>query len=131
MEKILVVDDQESILMVVQTVLARQNYTVITARNGRDALEKLALMPDMDLIITDIIMPDIDGLQLISTVHKLYPEIKIIAMSGGGSRVGAEIYLKEACQLGVAHVLTKPFVLNELVDVVEKTLSGMRGSMEM
>lgn len=125
MERILVVDDEEGITTVVQTVLTRRNYTVVTARNGRDALEKLTLAP-IDLIITDMIMPDIDGLHLIPEIHRLCPKVKIIAMSGGGTRFGADMYLKEARRLGATHLLTKPFLLNELVDLVAKTLAETR-----
>lgn len=130
MERILVVDDEAGITMVIRTVLTRRNYTVITARNGRDALEKLSLTP-VDLVITDMIMPNIDGLHLIPEIHRRLPNVKIIAMSGGGSRFGADLYLKEARHLGATHLLTKPFLISELADLVEKTLAESRSAADM
>jgi DNA-binding NtrC family response regulator len=122
MERILVVDDATGITTVIKEMLTRHNYTVITARNGRDALEKLVLGP-VDLVITDMIMPDIDGMHLIPEIHRQLPKVRIIAMSGGGERFGSDLYLKEARRLGAAHLLTKPFLMNELLDLVQRTLA--------
>lgn len=128
MERILVVDDEAGITTVINAVLTRQNYTVITARNGRDALEKLSLGP-VDLVVTDMVMPDIDGMHLIPEIHRLLPRVRIIAMSGGGDKFGSELYLKEACRLGASHILNKPFLMNELTDLVKQTLAeGPRDS---
>jgi two-component system cell cycle sensor histidine kinase/response regulator CckA len=122
MERILVVDDEAGITTVINAALTRQHYTVITARNGRDALEKLSLGP-VDLVITDMIMPDFDGLHLIPEIHRLLPRVRIIAMSAGGDRFSSDTYLKEAKRLGAAHLLAKPFLINELVALVKKTLT--------
>jgi two-component system cell cycle sensor histidine kinase/response regulator CckA len=122
MEHILVVDDEEGITMVVKAALTRENYTVITARNGRDALEKLALGP-VDMVITDMIMPDIDGLHLIQEIRQQLPRVRIIAMSGGSERFGSDPYLKEARRLGATQILGKPFLMNELIELVKRMLA--------
>ena len=122
MSRILVVDDEAGITTVIREVLTRQHYTVITARNGREALEKLLLGP-VDLVITDMIMPDVNGLHLIPEIHRQLPRVRIIAMSGGGDYILPSSCLKQAEQLGAAHVLRKPFMINELSALVEQTLS--------
>lgn len=121
MSRILVVDDEAGITTVINAVLTRANYTVITARNGKEALEKLDLGP-VDLVVTDLIMPEMDGLHLILEIQKRIPKVKIIAMSGGGHEAGPGFYLKDAQALGAAHLLAKPFMLNELVALVKSTL---------
>ncbi len=123
MAHILVVDDETGITMIIKELLVRLNYDVLTAKSGKEALEKLSLGP-VDLLITDIVMPDMDGLELITEVQRTLPKVRIIAMSGGGDKLGPGDYLKDAKRLGAAYCLTKPFMLNELAAVVSKALSG-------
>ena len=92
-------------------------FEVYSTNNGKQALE-LINRSDIDLLITDIIMPDQDGLELIKEVQKKYPSIKILAMSGGGSH-----NLKIAEFFGASYVLNKPFGMDELTSAIYKVLS--------
>ncbi|MDX8398748.1 MAG: response regulator [Gallionellaceae bacterium] len=84
--------------------------------DGREALEYL-LKNSVELIITDIIMPDVEGIGLILSVSENYPELPVIAISGGG-RIGTPEYLDMACELGAVHALRKPFENEELIAAV-------------
>lgn len=121
MARILVVDDETGIITVLKEMLLRLGYEVLTAGGGNEALEKLSI-GGIDLVITDIVMPDIDGLELISNIQSLYPRIKVIAISGGGAQDGPETYLHDAKELGAARCLTKPFMLKELANMVKDLL---------
>ncbi|HNX52122.1 MAG TPA: response regulator [Pontiellaceae bacterium] len=123
MAHILVVDDEEGITMVIKEMLVRLKYDVLTAKNGKEALEKLKLGP-VELLITDIVMPDMDGLELIEEVQRTLPKVKIIAISGGGNKFYPGDYLNRAKELGAVYCLPKPFMLNELAAVVAKALSS-------
>ncbi len=121
MQRILVVDDEPGITKVLRELLTHLKYTVVTACNGRDALEKLALGP-VDLMITDILMPEMDGLQLIAEVRKSNPTLKIVAISGGGKEGGPGGYLREAQELGAVRSIAKPFMLSELSALIKELL---------
>ncbi len=90
-----------------RATLAELGYTVTEARNGKESLALHKSNP-ADLVITDLIMPEKEGIETISELLSLQPELKIIAMSGDG-RVSAKDYLPIAKWLGAARVLTKPF----------------------
>jgi len=122
MARILVVDDETGIIAVLKEMLLRLHHEVLTAANGTDALGKLSL-GGVDLMITDIVMPDMDGLELIATVQSLYPKLKVIAISGGGAQEGPEGYLRDAKELGALLCLTKPFMLKELSSAVKDLLN--------
>ncbi len=121
MARILVVDDESGIITVLKDMLLRLGYEVLTACNGNEALEKLSV-GGVDLVVTDIVMPDVDGLELISNIQSLYPRLKMIAISGGGAQEGPEAYLRDAKELGAARCLTKPFMLKELASMVQDLL---------
>ncbi|QHI70592.1 response regulator [Tichowtungia aerotolerans] len=121
MARILVVDDETGIITILKEMLLKLGYEVLTASGGNEALEKLSI-GGVDLVVTDIVMPDIDGLELISNIQSMYPEIKIIAISGGGAQEGPETYLRDAKELGAARCLTKPFMLKELASMVQELL---------
>jgi CheY-like chemotaxis protein len=122
MAHILVVDDEAGITTVIKEMLTRLHYDVLTAQNGKEALEKLSLGP-VDLVITDIIMPEMDGIDLIMAIQRTFPRVRIIAMSGGGAEAGPKAYLKNAKQIGAAYCLPKPFMLNQLATTVSMALS--------
>jgi DNA-binding response OmpR family regulator len=83
--KILIIDDSEEILNTYKKFFTKKNYSVITASNGLDGLKILQTgANDFDLIITDIVMPNISGVGIISIVKKKFPEILIIAITGWG-----------------------------------------------
>jgi CheY-like chemotaxis protein len=116
MKRILIADDDESLRRLFVRVLTRAGYDVGEAVDGMDALEKCWLSPP-DLLITDLIMPRKEGCETIALIRQRFPEVRIIAMSGGG-RGSAVDYLKIAERFGAARVLAKPFSGTELVEAV-------------
>ena len=127
-KKILLVDDEESIRTMVRMVLGEENYSFDEASNGSEALSIMEEKP-FDLIITDVIMPDCDGIELVTTVRKKLPDIKVIVMSGGG-RVRADHYLDLAEKLGASRVFEKPFNTAELRETVSELLSETGSAVE-
>ncbi len=108
--KILIIDDSEEILNTYKKFFIKKNYSVATASNGLDGLKILQTEPnDFDLIITDIVMPNISGVGIISIVKKKFPEILIIAITGWGEHPGMLASEAEADL-----VLEKPIDLMEL-----------------
>ena len=123
MVKVLVADDEDMVRMVVKQTLAKAGIDVIEASNGREALEMQANDP-ADVVITDIIMPEQEGIETIVQLRKDYPDLPIIAMSGGG-RIGATDYLQAAREFGARHILEKPFDRKELLLAVQDCLGTL------
>ena len=121
MATILLIDDDEAFRSMVRRALQRVGYTVIEAENGNAALEMLT-GASVDLVITDILMPEKDGIETIMAVRRTQPEIKIIAMSGGG-RMRPEGYLDVAKDLGAVCVLNKPFDNESLFAAIKDALN--------
>jgi DNA-binding response OmpR family regulator len=118
---ILVVEDDSALRRLVTTVLSRRNFSVAEAADGGQALDVLSTTA-FDLVITDILMPEIEGLELVRYVRARHPSAKVMAVSGGGSHLVS--YTQLAKELGADEVLAKPFTPAELVAVVERLLSG-------
>lgn len=118
---ILIVDDEAELCEVMDQVLSSQGYKVARAADGLEASRAIA-HEHFDMVITDLIMPEKDGIQLISEMRKKHPEVRIVAMSGGG-HVPREQYLRIARGLGAHAVLEKPFTNQALLDLVSQTLS--------
>ena len=116
--KILVIDDDCNLRELITEVL-QEKYTVIQANNGKKGLEILDNDSSIDLIITDIIMPDVDGIEVVYHIKKNYPHIKVLAISGGG-RYGTDSYLESAEIIGCDASLRKPFSNIELMAAIEK-----------
>ena len=117
--RILVVDDEHSIRRFVRSVLEEAGYDVVEAANGKDALTMVGLSVP-DLVITDLVMPDQEGLETIRKLHAEHPHLKIIAMSGAaGGR-----YLQMAQPLGASLTLTKPITPQDLINSVTTVLNG-------
>jgi len=121
MKRILLVDDDEAVRRVMGEVLAQAGYAVEVAGDGATALALFRQKP-VDLVITDIIMPGMEGLETIVEFLKQRPKLKIIAISGGG-RIAANDYLPIAGALGASLTLAKPFSVEELEAAV-RTLLG-------
>ena len=115
---LLVIDDEAQIRMLFRTALEAVGYRVLTAENGRHALNVLAHQ-DVDLILVDIYMPGMDGLELIPRLREIQPASKIIAMSGGSGEWDAFDIAKD---LGVNHTLKKPFSPRELLEAISAQL---------
>jgi CheY-like chemotaxis protein len=122
MSVILVADDNEPLRSTMQKLLTKAGHTVLVAANGIEA-EEIVAKTALDLVITDIIMPDKEGLMLVRDLKKHAPNLRIIAMSGGG-RAGAFSLLEAASQFGADAVLRKPFRGGDLIEMVTATLGG-------
>ncbi len=121
MAQILVVDDNVQILTIIQRSLERQGYDVETAINGKEAIKCIHQKP-VDLVITDLLMPVKEGIETIIEVRRDFPNIKIIAISGG-SRLVPEHFLNVASTIGANRVFEKPFDRRELLQAVEDLLA--------
>lgn len=115
---ILVTDDEDSVRDFVERALNYAGYAVTIAVNGQDALEKLQEQK-FDLLLTDIVMPELDGIALCLKASKDYPDMKILMMSGYANQ------RQRAHNLDVlAHeVISKPFTLDEITRKIETTLN--------
>ncbi len=121
MSAILVIDDDPAVREVVREMLRGEGHEVSTAENGRQALQALAA-DVFDLVVTDLIMPEQEGIETIAEIRRRDPDIPIVAMSGGG-RLGPGDYLETARFLGADATLAKPFGRQELIAIVEKLLA--------
>ncbi len=120
MKKILIIDDEPYILMMLKKMMERAGYEVDLAENGVTGLN-LFRENSADLVISDIIMPEKEGLGTIREMKQLKPELKIIAISGGG-RVSADDYLNTAKLFGADRIFQKPFKQNEIVGAVNELI---------
>jgi CheY-like chemotaxis protein len=121
MAKIYVFDDEPAILLMIKKMLEKAGYEVDTALNGREGME-LFKRNVPDLLVTDIIMPEMEGLETIFALRTKYPKLKIIAISGGG-RISPSGYLPGAKLLGADLVFEKPLVQKEFLQAVSLLLN--------
>jgi len=128
MERILIIDDEEQIRSMLRLMLERDGYEVIEAPDGIEGIKAYRQNP-ADLIITDLIMPNKDGIGMIIELQKEFPDVKIIAMSGGGLNK-PEGYLKGAKKLGAACTLTKPIDRAKMLRAVKNTIKGNTAELE-
>ena len=120
MQKILVIDDDPLVRRTIGRVLARSGYETLSAADGYEGLV-LFQREQPSVVITDIIMPDKEGIETILEIRRLSPEAQIIAVSGG-ARSGNCDYLEIAAKFGASEVLTKPFDSAALLDCVARCL---------
>ncbi len=120
MPHILIVDDEEQLRTILRLVLEDAGYAVREAINGKEALEKHAQLP-ADLILTDLIMPDSEGIETIVKLRRDYPALKIVAMSGGG-RSDSKDYLQIARKLGANRTINKPFSNSDILVLIREML---------
>ena len=120
-QRIMIVDDDAGIRRALHILLSRAGYQVTQARDG---IEALRLWRDRggDLVITDLHMPEKDGIQTIVELQSHTPGIRIIAMSGGGQTKRLDL-LGNATMLGAVFTIEKPFTLNEMMSVVRRALA--------
>ena len=119
-KRILVIDDEELIREVVKEMLEVEGYVVTTAANGKEGLQ-IYQRESPDLIITDIFMPEMEGLETIRTLQQDSSRVKIIAISGGGER-GMISFLTYAKRFGALRTLQKPFSREDLLRTVREVL---------
>jgi CheY-like chemotaxis protein len=118
---ILVVDDEPGIRELLALMLEGAGHTVVAAEDGLQA-PKLLEAHKIDVVITDLLMPERDGLEFITEVRKKHPDVKIIAMSGGG-RIARDSYLRIAKNFGAHLLLEKPFNQSSVLAAVESVLT--------
>jgi DNA-binding response OmpR family regulator len=119
MTKILIVEDDQQLREMLKQLLEGESFEVIDSGDGEEAIKTLH-ENEVDLMITDIIMPEKDGVSLVRDLRKQFPDLKIIAISGGSRHIDPQNPLKIVEKMGVDRTLTKPFKLSELLDVVRE-----------
>jgi CheY-like chemotaxis protein len=118
---VLIVEDDLELREMLKTALVRRRFRVLEADNGREAIAHFK--PGLtDLVITDLIMPEEDGLKVIIKLREVKPSLKFIAISGGG-KAGPGNYLSLAKALGADAVYSKPFSVSELITKIEELLN--------
>jgi CheY-like chemotaxis protein len=120
MGRILIVEDDKSVRELLREILRRAGHEVVAAGNGKEALAQYKQSP-ADLIITNILMPEKEGLETIQELRREDPDIKIIAISGGG-QIGPADYLEVARRFGAMRTFSKPFDRKELLKAVDELL---------
>ncbi|MBF0181872.1 MAG: response regulator [Magnetococcales bacterium] len=121
MANILVVDDDEVFRVYLGTVLRRAGHTVQEAENGQLALDLFTATP-MDLVITDIFMPGMDGIDLLAALRNGPVQAKVIAISGGYKAMNPRLTLEMSKSFGAVEILTKPFDSATLLQKVDGVL---------
>jgi CheY-like chemotaxis protein len=120
MSRILIVEDDAAVRKLLGKILSTEGYRVEEVASARAAIEIIRSTPP-DLVITDLLMPDQDGLELIMEIRRSGTGNRIIAISGGG-RIGPATYLEMADKLGADRVITKPFQPESLLRAVRELL---------
>lgn len=120
MTRILIVDDDVMVRITARLLLEEAGYEVVEANGGAAALRMLPAL-DVELVLCDLFMPDVDGLEVIDKLRRKRPDLKIVAMSGGGFD-GTVNMLPVAQRLGAAEIVQKPFVRRALLDAIDRAL---------
>lgn len=126
MQRILIIDDEETALDILRQILELEGYEVVEARNGQEGVE-IFRKQSFDLVITDLVMPVKDGLKTILELRQTDPAIPVIAISGGGV-IDKERYLNVAGYIDHVTTLPKPFNRLELVDAVHRLIKPVAPS---
>jgi DNA-binding response OmpR family regulator len=120
MARLLLIDDDAMLRDVLATALVQAGHTVVQANDGREGAKLFRAEP-ADIVITDLVMPDREGLETIIALHREWPELPIIAMSGGDTR--SSVYLALAASLGARRILAKPFGRDVLLHAIDELLA--------
>ncbi|HEX7775432.1 MAG TPA: response regulator [Parvibaculum sp.] len=122
MATVLVIEDEPLVRDTIKLSLETGGYEVVIASNGREGVSWLARQP-VDVVVTDLIMPEQEGLETIRIIRRDFPRLKIIAMSGGGRHVGTD-FLQAASLMGADFALQKPFAMSKLKQYVADCLAS-------
>jgi len=122
MAEILIIDDEPGVLGILRRILEFAGHSVVEAPDGEVALRHFEGKP-ADLVITDIFMPGMDGIEFLVHVRKTFPEARVLAMSGGGL-LSRDQALSDAALLGADGILQKPFTKDEVLEAVARTLTS-------
>lgn len=120
MARVLIIEDDNEVREFLESLLDRAGYATITAVNGKEGVAIFNTSP-VDLVITDIIMPEKDGIETIMDMKRANPALKVIAISGGG-RAEPENYLHSAMLLGADRTIKKPFTNEDILEAVRTLL---------
>lgn len=120
MKKILVIDDEPSVTKLFRSFLEGQGFSVKTALDGKEGLRSLE-EECPDLVITDIMMPGMNGIELICAARKLHPDLPVVAISGGMKAASMD-GLPQAAILDSCRILEKPVMLSDLLEVVNELI---------
>jgi DNA-binding response OmpR family regulator len=126
--RVLVIDDEAGLRQTIRRMLEIAGHEVTEAENGRVGVEAYRLRPT-DVVVTDIIMPQKEGIETIREIRALDPNVRIVAISGGGRRQNMD-FLRIAGKLGATITLAKPFRKDELIACVEGRELPAKGSPE-
>ena len=120
MSRIMIIDDDEGVRVMLRRMLEREGHTVIDEPDGKSALRHFAGDP-ADLVISDVYMPGMDGIDFLLRVRDTFPEARIIMISGGG-QLEADTVLNAASRLGADRVVKKPFSVTDMLEEVRAVL---------
>lgn len=122
MVKVILADDDDNVRFALSAALRKAGFEVVEAKNGGDRVfeEQIA---DTDVVVTDILMPDCDGIELITKLRTQSPTLPVIAMSGGGRISGAN-YLETADALGAKAIFHKPFDTEDLISAIQDAVAA-------
>lgn len=122
MARILLLDDEEALLRLMTEVLEKDGHSVTTSPDGRRS-EDHELLQNLDLVVTDLMMPNADGIEVVRNVRAANPSLKILAISGGGRAI-SQNYLPAAQAMGADDVLEKPFRPSTFLEKVKSLLEN-------
>ncbi|HVK06631.1 MAG TPA: sigma-54 dependent transcriptional regulator [Armatimonadaceae bacterium] len=118
---VLIVDDEPNLRRVLAAVLSRDGYNVVIADGGRDAIKKAKQQPSVDVLVTDFLMPDLNGLEVLEAVRRQHPGLRTLLISGHGTVRSAV----EAMRLGAFDFLTKPFDVEQVRETVQRAMKAV------
>ncbi len=121
MAKIIYIEDDDNVRYAISKLLTKNGHSVIEATNGFEGIE-LIKKSEVDIVLTDIVMPVMEGMELIAHLVKEYPGLPIIAISGG-PRFGTTDYLTFATRMGATEILPKPINEEKLLEYIERHTS--------
>jgi CheY-like chemotaxis protein len=122
MSNILIVEDSDSARAQMEMMVQELNHSCVTVSNGREALDLLRGNFSFDLVITDIFMPEMDGIETIEQIMHTFPSMRIIAVSAGGMGMSGTGMLEIASGMGASAILNKPFVPELFKKTIQEAL---------
>ncbi len=120
MSRILLADDDHQVRSMLKLTLERAGHEIVEAEDGAQAVQRFS-SSSIDLVITDIVMPEKEGIETIMELRSINPQVKIIAISGGG-RINPDDYLSWARRFGVLHTFTKPVDRHQLLNAINELM---------
>lgn len=124
MGQILIIDDEQNVREAIGKIVESMGHVPVEAINGREGIRKFRERPT-EVVISDILMPEKEGLETIRELRSIAPSVKIIAISGGARLQGTD-FLSVAEQLGADAVLRKPFKIDQLCDMINSCLGSTK-----